>query len=119
MRGLSTRPRQVTRERCVSPQRGRGAVARRVAVDLSTRDVERIAAQVAQLLKERAARSEPELLSAEELAGRLRVKRPWVYRNRHLLGGVRIGTGPKAQWRFEYGRAVERLRRLQGVEGDR
>jgi hypothetical protein len=116
MRGLSTKPRQAVRERCSSPQRGRGAVARQVAVDLSTRDVERIAAQVVQLLGERETRDEPELLSAEELAGRLRVKRPWVYRNRQLLGGVRIGAGPKAPWRFEFEAAVEQLRRLQAQQ---
>jgi hypothetical protein len=112
MRGLSTKPRQAARERCASPQR-----RLRVAGDLSTRDVERIAAQVAQLLEERAARNEPELLSASELARRLRVERPWVYRYRHLLGGVRIGAGPKAPWRFEYEEAVEALRGLQGKQG--
>jgi len=113
MRGVSTIPRQAARGRCPAPGRRRGAVARHVAVDLSTRDVERIATQVAQLLREREAQGEPELLSAGELARRLRVKRPWVYRNRHLLGGVRIGAGPKAPWRFDYQVAVEALRGLQ------
>jgi hypothetical protein len=75
--------------------------------------VEKIAAQVVQLLDARAAQSESELLSAGELARRLRVERPWVYRHRELLGGLRIGVGPKAPWRFEYRTAVEALRRRQ------
>lgn len=116
MRGLSTIPRQAARERCSSPQRGRGAVARRVAVDLSPQAVERIAAQVVQLLRESEAQGEPDLLSAGELARRLRVERPWVYRNRALLGGLRIGAGPKAPWRFEYAAAVEALRELQATQ---
>ncbi len=116
MRALSTIARHGARERCASPGRGPGAVARRVAVDLSTRDVERIAAQVVQLRGGRETQGEPELLSAGELARRLRVERPWVYRNRHLLGGLRIGAGPKAPWRFEYAAAVEALRRLQATQ---
>ncbi len=113
MRALSTIARHGAQERCASPGRGPGVAARRVLVDLSTRDVERIAAQIAQLLGEREAQSEPKLISAGELARRLRVERPWVYRNRQLLGGMRIGAGPKAPWRFEYGAAVEALRGQQ------
>jgi hypothetical protein len=119
MRGVSTIPRQAAREHCSSPGRGRGAAARRVAVDLSTQDIERIAAQVVQLLGEREAQSEPELLSAGELARRLRVERPWVYRYREVLGGIRMGRGPKAPWRFDYAAAVEALCQLQADPGQR
>ena len=122
MRGLSANPRQPARERCSSPGRGRGAAARRATVDLSPQAVEEVAARIAALLRDRGNEKAPDLLSAGELARRLRVERPWVYRNRALLGGLRIGAGPKAPWRFEYGRAVEALRGLreeQGGEGDR
>lgn len=116
MRALSTITSNGARERCSSPGRERGVAAPRVAVDLSPQAVERIASQVVQLLGEREAREEPELISAGELARRLRVERPWVYRNRALLGGLRIGAGPKAPWRFEYASAVEALRALQETQ---
>ena len=99
MGGLSAAPRQAAHERCSVPRRGRGAVAPRVAVDLTPQAVERVAARVATLLQGHGAGQEPELISAGELARRLRVERPWVYRNRELLGGLRIGSraeGPVA-----------------------
>ena len=102
MGGLSAVPIQAAHERCSTPRRGRGAVAPRVAVDLTPQAVERVAVRVAILLQGHGAGQEPELLSAGELARRLRVERPWVYRNRELLGGLRIGIGPKAPWRFDY-----------------
>jgi hypothetical protein len=98
-----------------------GAAQHRVAVELSPHVVERIATRVVHLLGEQGSQDEPELISAGELARRLRVERPWVYRNRALLGGLRIGAGPKAPWRFEYASAVEALRRQQAErhgEGD-
>jgi hypothetical protein len=88
----------------------------RVAVDLSPQAVEQVAARVRALLAEREAQGEPELICAGELARRLRVERPWVYRHRELLGGLRIGSGPKAPWRFEYRAAVEALRREQATQ---
>lgn len=51
------------------------------------------------------------LISAGELAHLLGVERPWIYRNRHLLGGMRIGEGPKAPWRFDRRKAIEALER--------
>jgi hypothetical protein len=83
-----------------------------VQVDLSPQAVERIAVRVAQLLGE--GREEPELMSAGELALRLKVERPWVYRHRDMLGGMRIGAGPKAPLRFDYGVVMTRLRKLEG-----
>lgn len=87
--------------------------SRHVAVDLTPQAVEQIAVRLAQLLQ-RGERAQPELLSAGELARRLRVERPWVYRHRELLGGIRIGGGPKAPWRFDYETAVEAMRERQG-----
>jgi hypothetical protein len=115
MRGLSTIPTATAREHCSPRRRGLGVSAHRVAVDLTPQAVERIADRVAQLLSERQ-QGEPELLSAGELARRLRVERPWVYRNRALLGGIRIGAGPKAPWRFNYQKAVEAQRLQQATQ---
>jgi hypothetical protein len=115
MRGVSAIPTRERRDPCPPRGRERGAAPRHVAVDLSPRAVERIAAQVVQLLNERGAQGEPALLSAGELAHRLRVERPWIYRHRQLLGGLRIGVGPKAPWRFDYQTAVEALRRQQTI----
>ncbi len=78
MRGLSTIPRQATRERCSAARRGRGAAARHVAVDLTPQAVEEVAARVAQLLVERDMQRTPECMTAGELAHELRVERPWV-----------------------------------------
>jgi hypothetical protein len=85
----------------------------RVEVNLTPEAVARIAAQVAQQLQNGQASSKQDMLSAGELALKLKVERPWVYRNRHLLGGIRLGNGPKARWRFDYEQALESLRRLQ------
>lgn len=111
MKALSTSP-TATRERCSRRRRGLG-VAQRVTVELTPQAIEQIAAQVAKCLGDRGHNGRSELLSAGELAHRLRVERPWVYRHRHLLGGMRIGAGPKAPWRFDYETAVEALRDLQ------
>lgn len=113
MRALTTIPdgaRERARGRC-----SQGAQARGVAVDLTPQAVEQIAARTAQLLRDQSGAGQPELLSAGELAHRLRVERPWVYRHRHLLGGMRIGAGPKAPWRFDYKKAVQALRELQAA----
>jgi len=117
MRGLSTRP-TAGRERCSQRRRGLGA-ARSVAVDLTPEAVQQVASQVVQLLQAQKPERQPKLLSAGELARRLRVERPWVYRHRHLLGGMRIGAGPKAPWRFDYEKAVKALRRHQGARQNR
>lgn len=116
MNGLSTRPSRTPQGPHPTRRRGLGASQHRVAVELSPQAVERIATRVVQLLGERSSQDEPELISAGELARRLRVERPWVYRHRQLLGGLRIGVGPKAPWRFEYRTAVEALRGLQGEQ---
>jgi hypothetical protein len=88
--------------------------ARRVEVELGPRSVERVAARVAELLEQRRVRAQDDLVCAGELARRLGVRRPWVYRRATALGGFRIGDGPKAEWRFDLLEAGERFRRLQG-----
>ena len=110
MRGLSTIPTPTAREHCSPRRRGLEARARSVAMDLTPQAVEQVAARVVQLLGDRDLRRAPEYISAGELAKDLRVERPWVYRHRHLLGGWRIGDGPKARWRFDRQTAVEALR---------
>jgi hypothetical protein len=99
------------RDSCRSRTAGLGAMPRRVVVDLSPEAVDQVATRVAQLLSEQRA---PALLTAGELARHLRVERAWVYKHRELLGGQRIGDGPKAPWRFERERAVAALVRHRG-----
>jgi hypothetical protein len=114
MRALSSKSSAgLRRERYAAPGGSRRARARAVAIELAPQTVEQIAARVAALLRQQGSGNRPELLSAGELAHRLRVERPWVYRHRELLGGMRIGAGPKAPWRFDYEKAVEALRHHQ------
>jgi hypothetical protein len=119
MRGVSAIPARTGREHCSREGRGRGAAPRGVAVDLSPQAVEQVAARVVQLLQDRDTKRAPECVTAGELAHKLRVERPWVYRHRKLLGGWRIGTGPKAQWRFDYARAMAALGELQADPSQR
>lgn len=109
MRGLSTTPTTATREHCSSLRRGLGAAPSRIAVDLTPQAVEQVAARVVALLGDKETQRAPEYISAGELARELRVERPWVYRHRKLLGGWRIGDGPKARWRFDRQTAMEAM----------
>jgi hypothetical protein len=118
MHALTARPAGTARElrpaRDLRPprRRGLGSTARRVAVDLTPRAVEQVACRVAQLLGHgQRQREEPRLISAGELALYLGVSRPWIYKHRHLLGGRRIGEGPKAPWRFDRQTALQALER--------
>jgi hypothetical protein len=111
MRRLNTIPTPTAQERCSPRRRGLGARARGVAMDLTPQAVEQVAARVVALLGDREPQQAPEHLTAGELAHELRVERPWVYRHGHLLGGWRIGDGPKARWRFDRQTAVEARRR--------
>jgi hypothetical protein len=111
------------RDRCptrpphaLATTRPRGiAATRRVQVDLTPQAVEQVALRVTQLLRQTEQRT-PELMSAGELARHLRVQRPWIYKNRHLLGGQRIGDGPKAHWRFDLDTAQQALQRHQAAQ---
>jgi hypothetical protein len=116
MHGVSTCRTRTPQSLHPTRRRGLGASQHRVAVELSPQAVERIATRVVALLGEHGGKEEPELISAGELARRLRVERPWVYRHRQLLGGLRIGVGPKAPWRFDYRTAVEALRRQEAQQ---
>jgi hypothetical protein len=49
------------------------------------------------------------LVSAAELARLLGVSRQTVYGAAAELGGVRVGTGPRARWRFDPQTARERM----------
>lgn len=70
-----------------------------IALELTDNAVERIANRVAQLLRTEVA--EPRPLTAGQLARHLGVDRAWIYKHRHMLGGARLGDGPKAPWRFD------------------
>jgi hypothetical protein len=109
-------PTRRARERCSARGRGLGAAPRRLAVDLTPQAVEQVAIRVAQLLAERGAQAEPELIGAGELARKLKVERPWVYRHWRELGGFRLGEGPRAPLRFELAQAVARMRRLRSED---
>jgi len=122
-KGLGGMAGDVERDR-IERRSGVGAASRRVEVGLTQETLEAlaqgIAQRVTQLLEERDSQRQPELLTAGELARKLRVERSWVYRHRHLLGGERIGDGPKAQWRFELDTARRRLAKhwaAPGIEG--
>lgn len=110
MRTPTATPTRTSRDSCSTRSRGLAATARRVQVELTPRAVEQVAQRVTQLIRQTEQRT-PELMSAGELARHLRVQRPWIYKNRHLLGGQRIGDGPKAPWRFDLDTAVQALER--------
>ncbi len=118
MRALATTtPARASRDSCPARQRGRAAMLRRVEVDLTPQAIEQVAQRVTQLLQHNKQPGEGELITASELARRLRVQRPWVYKNRHLLGGQRIGDGPKAPWRFDLDTATQALGRAHETPG--
>lgn len=52
------------------------------------------------------------LVGARELAAELGVSVDYVYAHARELGGVRLGTGPKARIRFDLDRARQTLERL-------
>ena len=108
-------PTRPPRGLATTRSRGLAATARRVQVDLTPQAVEQVAQRVTQLLRQTEQRT-PELVSAGELARHLRVQRPWIYKNRHLLGGQRIGDGPKAPWRFDLDTAKQALQRHQAAQ---
>ncbi len=113
----TTAPARRTAGRCAHRMRGLAATAaRHVAVDLSPQAVEQVAGRVVQLLGNSEQQRRSELISAGELALYLGVARPWVYKHRHLLGGRRIGEGPKAPWRFERRTAMQALERHRAAQ---
>ncbi len=99
MRGHKTIRSRPARDVCPTRRRGLGAISRTVEVALTADTVEQIANRVAYLLRTEPA-PEKKPLTAGQLAHYLGVERSWIYRHRHLLGGERLGDGPKAPWRF-------------------
>lgn len=73
-----------------------------VAPDLDARTAERIAATV----------SAPERpVTAREVADHLRLKKTdWVYAHARELGGIRLGSGERARWRFYLSEVDARIR---------
>lgn len=57
-------------------------------------------AQVADLRAQLEVPGGGDYLSADQLAKRLGVSRETVYRRAKELGGLKVGAGPKACWRF-------------------
>jgi hypothetical protein len=115
MRAPTTTASRAPRESCPVRPRGLSATSRRIQVDLTPQAVEQVAQRVAQLVQPDQPQKQPELLTAGELAHRLRVQRPWIYKHRHLLGGERIGDGPRAPWRFDLETAKLMLARHQAA----
>jgi hypothetical protein len=81
------------------------------ALKLDERDIERIAARVAEILREDllgmregAAR----LADASTVARMLGVERDWVYAHAQELGAIRLG-GPRGRLRFDLDRIQSRL----------
>lgn len=68
---------------------------------LEPRDIEAVAARVAELLRDDVPFPREGLVSAEEVAQLLGVERTWVYEHKLELGVVRIGDGPRGVLRFE------------------
>jgi hypothetical protein len=116
MRTLPRTRVRAPRDTCTTRQRGRAATPRRVTVDLTPQAVEQVAQRVTQLLQHNPPH-QPKLLTAGELAHRLRVQRPWIYKNRHLLGGQRIGDGPKGPWRFDLDTATQAMKHHHAYGG--
>ena len=75
---------------------------------LSSADVERIAARVAEFLKGGKA-VEEKWVTAEVIAKRFGVSRSWVYNNADKLGALRIGQGKNVRVRFDSQLVGQRL----------
>jgi hypothetical protein len=116
MRTLLTTPARALRNNCSTRQRTRAATNRRITVDLTPQAVEQVAQRVTQLLRHDKTHGQPELITAGELAHRLRVQRSWIYKHRQLLGGERLGDGPKAPWRFDLDTATQAMKCHQAAQ---
>ncbi len=80
---------------------------------MSPQELDALAEAVAERVVERlraepaAPPSQPTLLDARALAARLGCSRAFIYANSSELGGVRLGSGPRARLRFDLERAVK------------
>lgn len=120
MRTLNTTPARAPRDSCPTRRRGLGAMARRVAVDLTPQAVEQVAARVATLLRRQQEQSaetignEPQgFLNVAQLARHFGLNPAWVYEHADELGAMRTGDGPKARIRFDLQTATQALRQHQ------
>src|ERR1700731_2784567 len=77
---------------------------------LAEMTAERLATKLLATAGSPAPPSERTMLDPKALAKRLGVSAGYVYEHAVELGGVKIGTGPKARWRFDPGRASEAIR---------
>jgi hypothetical protein len=75
-------------------------------VTLAAEDVDAIAYRVVELLAEQQPHPATGLVDAASLARELGVSRAYVYDHADALGGIRLGTGPKARLRFDLARAL-------------
>jgi hypothetical protein len=118
MHAPSADPTSTARPRRPARQRGLGAIARHVAVDLTPQAVEQVANRVALLLQRQQhvqeqaqTRESTGMLTVTELARHLNLNRAWVYEHADELGAIRISDGPKARLRFDLQTAKNALTR--------
>ena len=83
---------------------------------LDEADREAIARRVVALLREEqlVASAAREMIDATEVARRFGVTADWVRRNARRIGGVRLGDGPRARWRFDAAEVSARVSALSG-----
>jgi hypothetical protein len=62
-------------------------------------------AELARLIAVELRKAPAELVDAATLAELLGVSRDYVYDHKEHLGGVKLGDGPRARWRFDVERA--------------
>lgn len=82
-------------------------------------DIEAIAAAVVKVLEAQAgeeATGRRGLATAADVAELLGVHKSWVYANQRRIGGIRLGTGPKARLRFDVVRARDAFEREREAE---
>jgi len=60
-----------------------------------------------------------QLMTVAEVAAQLRMKPKWVYANKHRLGAIKLGDGPKARLRFDASAVAELERPGREIEPDR
>lgn len=83
---------------------------------LHEKDVQRVAAAVVAQLREAGlvAPAVTELVTAAEVGRRLGLTADYVRRHAVQLGGVKVGDGPRARWRFQPEDAAARLGPFRG-----